>query len=517
MHSAYISEPGEGYDAPLGTSEGVTVKSAARLPGLTTKTPARSIITDFYCLFDSEQPEPLILDVECETELLEKFYLEGRVNHGDDSGVDLCVPRRHSFQPGQADMLDLGVRCKLHERGSDAPMPFMIVPRSSMGKNTPLRLSNSIGVIDAGYSGKLQLMLDNNSSKNFAVTSGTRLCQVVSADMRPILLNVVDSIVNPSSRRGQGVGSTGQGVPAAPAPWEPPTFSVAETSRAFRRAPVLERAGEEGAQGPHRAKIAEGWPPFNAMLDRVAAVGVEDVTSYGGRSVTQWHGSQEAEGPAAVARPVPMKETQWNEKAKAAMDKEWNRLKSIKTWLEDTVISRKEAEKQARRSGATYHFGRVFPILVEKNSELDETDERRKFKGRVVFAGSDVRDQDKNIALFQELSSSPATMEAGRAADAYGMLPGHTIQQADAVQAYTQATLKGTKTYVSLPKEAWPDWWHDLPYDDPVCVNSGSPYMGIRTAGVFGRITVTTYSSISALRKLLAGEAAISIRCIAPS
>jgi hypothetical protein len=87
----------------------------------------------------------------------------------------------------------------------------------------------------------------------------------------------------------------------------------------------------------------------------------------------------------------------------------------------------------------------------------------------VVFDGSDVRDQDKNIALFQELSSSPATMEAGKAADAYGMLPGHTIQQADAVQAYTQATLKGTKTYVSLPKEAWPDWWHDLPYDDPVC------------------------------------------------
>ena len=22
---------------------------------------------------------------------------------------------------------------------------------------------------------------------------------------------------------------------------------------------------------------------------------------------------------------------------------------------------------------------------------------------------------------------------------------------------------------MSLPKEAWPDWWHDLPYDDPVC------------------------------------------------
>ena len=106
----------------------------------------------------------------------------------------MYLPRRHTFQPEKADVLDLGIRCKLHERGSNAPLPFMVVPRSSMGKHTPLRLSNSIGVIDAGYSGKIQLMLDNNSRQDFTVTSGTRLCQVVSADMRPIILNVVDSI-----------------------------------------------------------------------------------------------------------------------------------------------------------------------------------------------------------------------------------------------------------------------------------------------------------------------------------
>ncbi len=127
-----------------------------------------------------------------------------------------------------------------------------------------------------------------------------------------------------------GVGSTGKGVPAAPAPWEPPTFSVAETSRAFRKAPILGRQ-EDMAGTSHRDKIPEGWPPFNAMLDRIVAVGVESHTSYGGVNMTQWHGCHDSEGPAAVARPVPMKETQWNQKAKEAMDKEWNRLKSIKT------------------------------------------------------------------------------------------------------------------------------------------------------------------------------------------
>ena len=47
---------------------------------------------------------------------------------------------------------------------------------------------------------------------------------------------------------------------------------------------------------------------------------------------------------------------------------------------------------------------------MEKNAELPEGHRGRKFKGRVVFDGSDVVDQDKNVALFQELSSSPATM-----------------------------------------------------------------------------------------------------------
>eukprot|EP00959_Pyramimonas_sp_CCMP1952_P094025 1966827-Pyramimonas_sp.AAC.1 len=59
--------------------------------------------------------------------------------------------------------------------------------------------------------------------------------------------------------------------------------------------------------------------------------------------------------------------------------------------------------------GKTFHIGRLFALLVEKNAELREDHKDRKFKGRGVFDGSDVVDQDKNVALFQELSSCPAT------------------------------------------------------------------------------------------------------------
>ena len=59
-------------------------------------------------------------------------------------------------------------------------------------------------------------------------------------------------------------------------------------------------------------------------------------------------------------------------------------------------------------------------------------------------------------------------MEASRSADAFGLLPGHSIQNADGESAYTQAKLGGDLTYIRIPKERWPEGW-DKKYRDPVC------------------------------------------------
>jgi hypothetical protein len=122
---------------------------------------------------------------------------------------------------------------------------------------------------------------------------------------------------------------------------------------------------------------------------------------------------------------------------------------------------------ESKRSGNKAHVGRVFAICVEKNSELPDGHPNKKFKGRVVFQGNDVKDENWDVALFQELSSCPATMEAAKAADCYGLFPGHDIQQADAEQAYTQAKLGGTPTWVRLPPDARPKSWAG--FRDPVC------------------------------------------------
>ena len=71
--------------------------------------------------------------------------------------------------------------------------------------------------------------------------------------------------------------------------------------------------------------------------------------------------------------------------------------------------------------------------------------------------------------MFQELDSSPATMQAGRVANLLGCIDGNDVQQADATQAYTQTELKGNPTWIRLPRDAWPKEWMDKGYKDPVC------------------------------------------------
>ena len=84
---------------------------------------------------------------------------------------------------------------------------------------------------------------------------------------------------------------------------------------------------------------------------------------------------------------------------------------------------------EARRNGTTVHFGRIFEACYEKGFEFSESDPRRKFKGRTVFQGNNVRDENSDHVLFNELGSSPASMEAAKLLDAFGSQPGFSKQQ----------------------------------------------------------------------------------------
>ena len=166
-----------------------------------------------------------------------------------------------------------------------------------------------------------------------------------------------------------------------------------------------------------------------------------------------------------VARPVSHKERREQPKAQAAMQKEWDNLRNKGCWDENNPREWNQLRKEARLQGKTIHIGRLVPICVEKNSELPIDDPARKYKGRVVFQGNMVKDQDYEDAEFENLGSSPATMEASKSADAYGCIEGNHIEIADAEQAYIQADMKGKDTWIQIPEEDQPKWWKEkYPY-----------------------------------------------------
>jgi len=92
------------------------------------------------------------------------------------------------------------------------PLPILLVPRSSITK-TPLRLANSIGVIDMGYRGEVIAVVDCHTNTTWE--NGSRLFQLCRSNFNPwdeivIVEDVKDLPTAPDDRGEGGFGSTGK-------------------------------------------------------------------------------------------------------------------------------------------------------------------------------------------------------------------------------------------------------------------------------------------------------------------
>ena len=86
---------------------------------------------------------------------------------------------------------------------------------------------------------------------------------------------------------------------------------------------------------------------------------------------------------------------------------------------------------EARMKCEKIHVGRVLGFAMEKHPELSATHPDHKYKGRLVFQGNEIEDDNPRYDTSTELSSSPATLEASKNIDAYGLFPGNSLQRAD--------------------------------------------------------------------------------------
>lgn len=81
--------------------------------------------------------------------------------------------------------------------------------RSSYGVNSPLRLSNCVGIIDSSYRGEVKGMFDNLSNKDYVIKAGERFMQGLIEKNIPVRFYNVGELSE--TERGEGgFGSTGK-------------------------------------------------------------------------------------------------------------------------------------------------------------------------------------------------------------------------------------------------------------------------------------------------------------------
>jgi len=124
-----------------------------------------------------------------------------------DAGLDLYFPSDISLMPNKMTMVDLGIACEALSDTDERNISYYLHCRSSISK-TPLRLANSVGIIDAGYRGNIHVAIDNTSNESYNVQKGQRLFQICGRYLEPITLEVVGELSD-SIRGNDGFGSTG--------------------------------------------------------------------------------------------------------------------------------------------------------------------------------------------------------------------------------------------------------------------------------------------------------------------
>tara|TARA_B100001142_G_scaffold177261_1_gene177021 strand:+ start:177 stop:614 length:438 start_codon:yes stop_codon:yes gene_type:complete len=136
-------------------------------------------------------------------EKAQKYYENHGHFHEGDAGLDLYVLEDLEFEPGETKLIKLGISCEPEDG-----VAYFLMPRSSISK-TPLRMSNSIGLIDGGYRGEIMACCDNIKHERYLIKEGERLFQLVSSSCSEISYELKDDLSD-SSRGSGGFGSTGK-------------------------------------------------------------------------------------------------------------------------------------------------------------------------------------------------------------------------------------------------------------------------------------------------------------------
>lgn len=159
-----------------------------------------------------------------------------------DAGFDLFSAST-TTTGAVAERIQQQVVAAFWDSGLEIFRAYWMLPRSSISR-TPLRLANSVGLIDAGYRGPIMAAVDGA----YTVGENERLFQLATPDLLPWdEVRVVSAIPGGPTLRGTGgFGSTGVGAAAL--------VSTAAEVSAVEREMDISGAPIRGRTGP-----SDGW------------------------------------------------------------------------------------------------------------------------------------------------------------------------------------------------------------------------------------------------------------------
>lgn len=172
----------------------------------------------------SESVKEKYLIAADEHNLLVDSYLNTIKNYNDpnnsinmsdyclNAGFDLFCPHDLVSESSKQIVIDHKIICCM--KYDYKYVSYYLYSRSSTPIKTPLRLANSVGIIDSGYRGNIKAIFDNinNESSSFDINKNTRYLQICAPNieypMKVYIVNHLNELGNNTLRGVGGFGST---------------------------------------------------------------------------------------------------------------------------------------------------------------------------------------------------------------------------------------------------------------------------------------------------------------------
>ena len=135
--------------------------------------------------------------------------------HPDDSGMDVYAVNDYVIHPGETKLIPTGIKVAV-PNGYE----IQIRPKSGRALKTKMRIANSIGTVEAGFRGELQVIIENieppikditydfdDSGRDMTIGKGEKFAQLVLMEVPKAVLFQVENL-DDTERGNGGFGST---------------------------------------------------------------------------------------------------------------------------------------------------------------------------------------------------------------------------------------------------------------------------------------------------------------------